>query len=367
MNKTGFGVLRLPRLDPADELSINYEELTRMVDTFMARGGNYFDTAWTYLSGTSEGIFKKVVADRYPRASYRIADKLPGWKITAGENLETYFNEQLNRCGVDYFDVYLIHWLSEAHYRIAEEQDQFALLRKVKAEGRAKAIGFSYHGGHEQLEQILVDHPETDYVQLQINFLDWNSVSLQAKKCYDVAAKYGKKVIVMEPVKGGSLASLPEEAQALLRASDPKLSDAAWAVRFASSLDAVETVLSGMSTLAQVEDNMQAFEPMTQADFDLMEEVAGVLRSKIAVACTGCNYCAPNCPQNIPIPKFFALYNEYERNPKDGWKMQHVYDGLAASFAKASDCIACGNCERNCPQKLPIIENLKKVSATFEK
>ena len=254
MNKTGFGFLRLPRLDPKDEKSIDYTELECMVDTFLARGGTYFDTAYTYLGGISEEALRKSLVERHPRAHFRIADKLPGWKIKDGEDCRRYFDEQLARCGVEYFDVYLIHWLNAANYAIAQRQDQFGFLRQLKAEGRVRAIGFSYHDGPQLLEQILTEHPETEYVQLQLNYLDWDSVSIQAHACYDVAVRHGKKVIVMEPVKGGSLAALPEEAESLLKEYAPQESTASWAIRFASSLEGVETVLSGMSTCAQVQD-----------------------------------------------------------------------------------------------------------------
>jgi len=239
-------------------------------------------------------------------------------------------------------------------------------LRELKAAGKAKAIGFSYHDGPELLEEILTAHPEVDYVQLQINYLDWDSPALQARRCYEVAVKHGKKVIVMEPVKGGTLADLPEAAEARLRALRPEDSMASWAVRFASSLEHVEIMLSGMSTVEQVEDNLRPLEPLSAEEAKVLAEVADLLRSNTAIPCTACNYCAPNCPMNIAIPQYFALYNDYARKPAEGWKMGHAYKRLAQTFGKASACITCRACERNCPQKLPITDHLKRVAEAFE-
>ena len=366
MNKTGFGFLRLPRLVETDETSIDFSVVDQMVDRFLELGGVYFDTAYTYLGGASEKGIGRALTSRYPRSAFRLASKLPGWKLTSYDQCREIFREQLERCGVDYFDVYMLHWLNAANYAVCEKLDQFRFLRELKAEGKAKAIGFSYHDGPQLLDEILTKHPEVDYVQLQINYLDWDSPALQAGRCYDVAVKHGKKVIIMEPVKGGTLAQLPEEAEKLLRDARPKDSLASWAVRFAASLEQVEIVLSGMSTVAQVEDNLRPLEPLTEAERQLLAQVADLLRANTAIPCTACNYCAPNCPKKIAIPQYFALYNDYARKPAEGWKMGHAYKGLQPAFGKASDCIACGACQRNCPQKLPIIDHLKAVAKAFE-
>ena len=359
MNKTGFGFLRLPRLVETDETSIDFSVVDQMVDRFLELGGVYFDTAYAYLGGASEKGIGRALTSRYPRSAFRLASKLPGWKLTSYDQCREVFREQLERCGVDYFDVYMLHWLNAANYAVCEKLDQFRFLRELKAEGKAKAIGFSYHDGPQLLDEILTKHPEVDYVQLQINYLDWDSPSLQAGRCYDVAVKHGKKVIIMEPVKGGTLAQLPEEAEKLLREVRPNDSMASWAVRFAASLEQVEIVLSGMSTVAQVEDNLRSLEPLTEEERQLLAQVADLLRANTAIPCTACNYCAPNCPKKIAIPQYFALYNDYARKPAEGWKMGHAYKGLQPAFGKASDCIACGACQRNCPQKLPIIDHLK--------
>lgn len=366
MNKTGFGFLRLPT-EASDSKQIDDTTLNAMVDAFLAQGGNYFDTAYTYLDGMSEEALRKAVVERYPRERFRIADKLPGWKVTSHEECSRYFAEQLKRCGVDFFDVYLIHWLNAENYEICEKYDEFAFLRQMKAEGKAKQIGFSYHDSPQLLDRILTEHPEVDYVQLQINYLDWNSVSLQAAKCYEIAAlKHGKKICVMEPVKGGTLAVLPKEAEMMLRQMQPDRSIASWAIRFAASLEAVEIVLSGMNTLEQMADNMQEMECLKKEEKQALEKAAEKIRSQTAIPCTACNYCAANCPQQIPISQYFALYNDYKRNPEEDWKMQYVYDGFAKTHGKASDCVGCQNCEKNCPQKLEITTFLKEIAEVFE-
>lgn len=279
---------------------------------------------------------------------------------------QTYFNEQLRRCGVDYFDVFLLHWLNEKNYTLAEKHDEFRFLRELKATGKAKRIGFSYHDGPELLDRILTNHPEMDIVQLQINYLDWNSVSIQAKKCYDVAVKHGKTVVIMEPVKGGSLAILPQAAEEILRKLRPEESIASWAIRFATDLEKAEVVLSGMNTMEQMEDNMRDLPPLTDSEREVLERCAGIIRSNTAIPCTGCSYCVSHCPMHIPIPQYFALYNDYARNPGEDWKMQYAYDALTRTHVKASKCVECRKCEKNCPQSLRIPGYLKDIRKVFE-
>ena len=366
MNKLGFGFLRLPRLDPQDETSLDFVAIQPMIDRFVEGSRNaYFDTAYTYLGGASETGLKTVLTSRYPREAYRVADKLPSWKVEKEEDCQRYFEEQRQRCGLEWFDVYLLHWLNARNYGIAEQFHEFEFLAKLKEQGLAKQIGFSYHDGPELLDQILTRHPEVDYVQLQINYLDWESPTLQARACYEVAARHGKKIIVMEPVKGGSLVNLPEEAAALLREIHPDWSLASWAVRFAQSLPAVEIVLSGMGTMEQVEDNLREVEPLTEKELEALARAAEIIRQNTAIPCTACNYCAPNCPKKIAIPQYFGLFNDYSRSPAEGWKMVHAYRTLTEKFGGPADCIACGACQRNCPQKLPIIEHLKQVEKAF--
>lgn len=363
MNKTGFGFLRLPRT--ADQ-GIDYDILNPMVDRFLALGGRYFDTAYTYLGGFSEEAIRKSLVERHPRDSFILADKLPGYKVKSPGDCRMFFDQQLCRCGVEYFDVFLLHWLNEENYAIAERFDEFGFLRQLKADGKAREIGFSYHDSPELLDRILTAHPEVDIVQLQINYLDWDSVSLQAAKLYEVALRHNKKVVIMEPVKGGNLASLPADAEDILRRLRPEDSIASWAIRFATDLDRVAVVLSGMNTMEQMEDNMRLLPPLTAEERRALDTCARIIRSNTAVACTGCAYCAPNCPKGIPIPQFFALYNDYARNPGEDWKMQYAYDTLATAQTKASACIGCRKCEHNCPQGLAITDYLKDVAKAFE-
>ena len=364
MNKTGFGFLRLPLLNPDDKKSVNYPYLEQLVDRFLALGGTYFDTAYTYEC--SEESLRRTLVERHPRQNYRIANKLPGWKVKAYRDCQVFFNEQLERCGVTYFDVYLLHSLNKRYYEIAQNTDQFRFLRELKEQGLARAIGFSYHDSPELLDKILTEHPETEYVQLQINYLDWENPAIQAQRCYEVAMHHGKKVIVMEPVKGGNLVNLPEEAASMLQSYHPQWSAPSWAIRFAASLAGVDVVLSGMNTLEQIQDNLQDMNDLGQRDFFLLLQAAQSIRSSTAVGCTGCGYCLEECPQSIPIPRMFTLYNEYARYPSEDWKLKPAYSALLRDNAPASACADCGCCEARCPQKLPIREFLKKVSGVFE-
>ena len=366
MHKLGFGFLRLPHIDPANEKDIDFELLCRLVDTFLAGGGKYFDTAYTYLEGGSEEALRRCVVERYPRDAFLLADKLPTWNLKEPTDCRKYFQEQLVRCGVDYFDYYLIHGLNRENYEISRKCDAFAFLKAQKDRGLIRQMGFSFHDEAALLDRILTEHPEVDFVQLQINYLDWNSPSIQAGDCYAVACRHQKPVIVMEPVKGGMLASLPEEAHGLLQTRHPDWSDAAWAIRFAQDLDNVIVVLSGMNTMEQMKDNLQDRPVLTAPERTLLEQAAQIICSQTAVGCTGCQYCAPKCPQKIAISRYFALYNEYLRRPADLWKSQSAYAALGTGFGKASACVGCGACEACCPQKLPIREHLAQVAATFE-
>lgn len=367
MNKTGFGFLRPPRLDAGDEKSTDYALLNTLVDRFLELGGTYFDTAYTYLGGASEEAIRRCLVERHPRDSFQLADKLPGYQVKSREECQTYLEESLRRCGVAYFDVYLLHWLNEKNYALAEQYGEFAFLQECKANGKARKIGFSYHDSPQLLDTILTAHPEVDYVQLQINYLDWDSPSLEARKCYEVACKHGKSVIVMEPVKGGSLVKLPQEAEVLLKSAAPEESTAFWAIRFAASLPQVSIVLSGMNAMEQIEDNLRPFSPLTAVEREILDSSAKIIRANTAVPCTGCGYCLPHCPIEMPIPRYFSLYNEYARNPDEDWKMQHAYDTLTNGTVAASACLSCRQCQEHCPQKLTIPEYLQKAAGIFEK
>lgn len=346
--------------------SIDWELLNQMTDTFLASGGTYFDTAYTYLDGMSENAIRESVVKRYPRAAFQIADKLPSWKMTSHQDCYTYFEEQCRRCGVDYFDVYLLHWLNQTNYNICEEYGEFDFLKELKAAGKARKIGFSYHDSAALLDEILAAHPEVDIVQLQINYLDWHSSSIESEKCYEVAAKHGKSIVVMEPVKGGTLADLPEEAARIFQTVRPDCSIASWAIRFAQSLEHVDVVLSGMNTMGQILDNMQDAAPIAPKETAAIEQVRRILEQQTAVACTGCRYCVHECPQGIAIPDVFRLYNEHYRYPSEDWKIRPVYEKLMQASGRAASCIGCRRCERQCPQRLKIPEYMQEAAKVFD-
>jgi len=362
--KLGFGFLRLPLLNPEDPTSVDIEETKRMVDLFLERGFTYFDTGYNYHGYKSEEFLKAALISRYPRDAYTETTKLPCPALKRGKTPEEVFTHQLEKCGVDFFDVYLLHGLDGEDAAYAEEHGCFEFLQQLKAEGRAKLIGLSFHDTAEVLDGILTRHPEMDVVQIQLNYLDWDNEIIQSGACLEVCRKHGKPVIVMEPVKGGTLANLPDAAQALLKGEKA----AHRAVRFAASQDGVAMVLSGMSTEAQVEENtgfMGSFVPLNAEETAVLSEVSKIVRDTVAIPCTACAYCTDGCPQSIPIPQYFALYNERER---DGWQVntEGRYEELTKSFSKASDCISCRACEGRCPQKLPVSDLLKKVSTAFD-
>lgn len=268
--------------------------------------------------------------------------------------------------GVEFFDRYLIHGLGKKHYDACVECDVFPFLAELKKSGKAKLIGFSFHDEADFLDYVLTEYPFFDFVQLQINYLDWTSPSIQSKLCYEVAVKHNKPIVVMEPVKGGTLASLPAEAETILRSIHPTESPATWAIRFVQTLPGVCTVLSGMNSMDQLRDNMRDLPPLNDVEQNALAEVRQIVQSSIAVACTGCRYCVDNCPMNIAIPDYFKLYNEYSRTPADKWYIQPVYDRLAEKHGKASSCIGCKQCESRCPQFLKITDYLPKTAEIFE-
>lgn len=370
MKKLGLGLMRLPLLDAEDPASVDIVQTMQMVDQFLERGFTYFDTAYMYHGFTSENIVRQVLTSRYPRERFVLTTKMPTMRLREKADLDCIFDEQLSKCGVDYFDYYLLHNLNTTHYEIAQQLDAFAFIREKKRIGQACKIGFSYHDGPKLLDQILIEHPYIDVVQLQINYLDWDSAGIQSKSCYEVARRHGKDVIVMEPVKGGALANVPEEVRQLFTTADPERSAASWAIRFAASLDGVLTVLSGMSNLEQLMDNigyMEDFQPMDAKERQIVNQAATILKKAIAIPCTGCNYCTQECPTGIPIPTYFSLYNAEMQSLRRGFSVQQVYyENYAKTHSKASACIQCGQCERQCPQHLPVIRWLKKIVDILE-
>ena len=370
--KLGFGLMRLPLLDPNDDASVDVEQVKRMVDLFMSRGFTYFDTAIMYNGFASQRVAKETLVDRYPRESFTLATKLHSAFFNSLEDRDRVFNEQLEQTGAGYFDFYLLHGIEAGSYPKYEKYDCFNWLLEKKARGLVKHAGFSFHDTPELLDEILTRHPEMEFVQIQLNYLDWESEWVQSRAVYETAVKHGKPVVVMEPVKGGTLAKVPAAAEALMKAAEPALSIPSWAIRFAATQENVMVVLSGMSTLEQMQDNvsyMENFKPLTEAEIALTHKTADMINGQIAVPCTGCSYCTDGCPMQIPIPKYFSLYNEDMREDLEekGWTINFTnYENLTQSFGRAGDCIACGQCEGVCPQHLPIIALMKKVSAHFD-
>ncbi len=369
--KLGFGFMRLPLTDPNDQTSIDMEQVRRMVDLFLEKGFTYFDTAYVYHDNQSEIALGEALVKRYPRDRFAIATKMPLFLLKSKEQQSSIFHEQLKNCGVDYFDYYLLHDINRMSYPIVKKLNSFEFIAEQKRAGRIRSIGFSFHEDSNLLDEVLTAYPEVDFVQLQINYLDWDNASIQSGKCYDVAVKHGKKVVVMEPVKGGTLANVPGEAEKLLKAHHPELSIASWAIRFAASPEAVMTVLSGMSNIAQLEDNisyMADFVPLTQEEQHIVKQTVSIINTSVAIPCTACRYCAPGCPKKIAIPEYFALYNAHLRdvNRYSFSPQIDYFASLVQAFGKPSECIACKKCEQICPQHLPITDFLKDVAEEFE-
>lgn len=362
--KLGFGAMRFPG---ASEGNIDYAEVETMIDMFMSKGFNYFDTAYAYNG--SEDALRRCLVERHPRESYLLVDKLPSWGSKNWDDYEQKFNTMLERCGVSYFDIGLMHNMGKPSYPRTQQAGGFEYLAKQKAEGKLRFIGFSFHDSPEYLDLILTDHPEVDVVQLQINYADWESPSVQSRGCYEVARRHNKPVIVMEPVKGGGLATLPEAARAELDRLNPFATSASYAVRFAASLEGVAVVLSGMSDMAQVKNNtdyMENFRPLDYEERTAIERVRSILASSGEIACTDCRYCVEGCPQNIPIPDLFSVYNGVKQYG-DGNFPTMMFDRTTVGKGKPSDCISCGLCEDQCPQHLPIREHLETIRNAFEK
>jgi predicted aldo/keto reductase-like oxidoreductase len=371
-NKLGFGLMRLP-VHNEDITDIDMDEFKKMVDAFMDKGYNYFDTAYPYHLGASEKAVKEAIVERYPRESFLIADKLPTFVLQSADQMEPIFNEQLERCGVEYFDYYLLHNLSTWTKKAWDEIDSFSFIKKMKEEGKIRKIGFSFHDNAELLDEVLNKHPEVEFVQLQINYLDWENESIQARQCYEICEKHNVPVIVMEPLKGGTIINIPEEAKDLLKNYNPDASIVSWAFRFFKDLDNVERILTGASNLEQMEENlniMENIEPLNSDEKEITGKVVEILNGNNAIPCTKCNYCIEECPMNIPIPTYFELFNNEKELGFEQFSAQQVYYrtyALTEGVGMASECTQCEACVSKCPQHLDIPTYMEEVYDRFEK
>ena len=372
MKKLAFGMMRLPVLDENDDSSVDFEQVNKMADLFIDKGFTYFDTAFPYHMGNSEVAFRKAVVERYPRESYVVADKLPLFLITSEDQLEPIFSKQLERTGVDCFDYYLLHNASGFSEPGFLDVDSFAFAKKKKEEGKIKHLGLSTHANAEYLDNLLTIHPEMEFVLLQINYLDWESEGVESKKCYEVACKHNKPVLVMEPLKGGFLADIPPEAEKLMKDYNPDASVISWALRFVASLDNVCMILTGASSLEQLEENIEDFEnftPLNDEEYEILEKVSEIINSNITVDCTKCKYCLDACPEDINIPKIFDLYNAEKIIDLGDWTPvgnAYVNYSKIPGVGLASDCSECEMCVEECPQHIDIPEVMKDVVKTFE-
>lgn len=367
--KLGFGFMRLPMKEGAigQEGEVDLEQLCRMVDRFMEEGFCYFDTAHGYVAEKSEPALKEALVKRYPREAFIVTDKLSGGYIKKQDDIRPYFENQLEAVGVEYFDYYLFHALNAAEYQKYTDIDAFSVVKELKAEGKIRHIGMSFHDRAEVLERILSERPEIEVVQIQFNYNDYEDPGVQSRAVYEVCRKYDKPVLVMEPIKGGALVNLPKEAEEIFRGLNGG-SNASYALRFAASFDGIAMVLSGMSTVEQMEDNlsfMKDFEPLSEKEREAVDKVADIMRSLDSVPCTACRYCVEGCPKHIMIPDLFACRNAkkvFGDWNSDVYYSVHTGDG----HGKASDCIKCRKCEKACPQHLPIPELLEEVAGIFE-
>lgn len=360
--KLGFGLMRLPRKGPR----IDVEQMKQMVDRFLEAGGTYFDTAHVYIG--SEEATKKALVSRHPRESYTLATKLFAPTAPTEKIAREQFNTSLKRTGAEYIDYYLLHSLMDNNVKKYDRLRLWDYVRDLKEKGLIRHYGFSFHGGAALLDRLLTEHPDAEFVQLQLNYADWESPSVQSRANYEVARKHQKPIVVMEPVKGGHLAKPPREVEQLFRAYDKDASPASWAVRFAASPEGILTVLSGMSNLEQMEDNlsyMRNFRPLNAEEQKVIFAAQRLMGRSETIPCTACRYCVKGCPKGVPIPEIFAAMN---RRIGNGQFTEAAADYKAATEtgSKASDCIACGQCENVCPQHLPIVRRLKECATVFD-
>ena len=363
--KLGFGLMRLPKKGG----KIDIEQTKQMVDLFMEAGLTYFDTAYVYDGGDSERAAKAALVDRYPRESFTLATKLCVWMNAHNEETaKQQFYTSLERTGAGYFDYYLLHALQAGNYKTYDKYHIWDFVKEQKAKGLIKHWGFSFHATPDILDELLTDHPDAEFVQLQINYADWENPDVTARANYEVARKHGKSIVVMEPVKGGALANPPREVGRIFKEAAPDASPASWAVRYAASLDGIITVLSGMSNTEQMKDNlsyMKDFRPLNAEEQTAIRKAQELMNGINSIPCTACHYCTAGCPKKISIPEIFAA-----RNQQLVWGQleegSRQYSELVKSTGKASDCIACGQCERACPQQIDVITRLKDCAVQFD-
>lgn len=360
----GFGCMRLPM--NGDQVDI--AETTRMVDEFLAQGFNYFDTAHGYIGGKSELALKECLTSRYPREAYSLTDKLTDSYFKTEADIRPFFESQLEACGVDYFDFYLMHAQNADNFKKFKACRAYETAFALKAEGRIRHVGLSFHDRAEVLDQILTEYPQIEVVQIQFNYLDYDDIAVQSRKCYEVCRKHGKPVLVMEPVKGGSLVNLPEEAKKVLDDLHGG-SPASYAIRFAAGFPGMMMVLSGMSNMEQMKDNlsyMRDFKPLNETELAAVNKVQEIFRKMNMIPCTACRYCVEGCPKQISIPDLFAIMNIKQLH--HDWNADYYYEEVhTAPGRRASDCLKCGKCEKICPQHLPIRKLLEEVAKEFDK
>ena len=355
--KLGFGLMRLPKNDDG---TIDIPQVSQMADRFIEAGGTYFDTAFVYDNGLSEAAFKAAVADRYPRETYTIATKLNAFmQCHDEESARQQFWISLERTGAGYFDYYLLHALQRSNIQLYDEYHLWDFVKEQKEAGLIRHWGISFHADPDLLEQILNEHPEIEFVQLQINYADWENPGVASRRNWEICKAHSKPVIIMEPVKGGILADPIPAVKKVFDEADNSSSYASWAVRYAASLDNIHVVLSGMSSLAQMEDNlsfMEHFEPLSDHELEIIHHAQNLLNEDKSIPCTACHYCTDGCPMNIPIPDIFTVANRRKGSPH--FRTVREYTNVTLGKGKASDCISCGQCENACPQQLPIIKLL---------
>ncbi|MDE6619774.1 MAG: aldo/keto reductase [Lachnospiraceae bacterium] len=360
----GFGCMRLPMVNG----EVDIEEMNKMVDAFLENGLNYFDTAHGYLQGKSEKALKTSLADRYERSRFILTNKLTNFFFKKEEEIRPFFEQQLKDCGVEYFDYYLMHAQGADNFRFFKNCKAYETAFALKAEGKIKHVGISFHDKADVLEQILTEYPQIEVVQIQFNYVDYDDPAVESRKCYEICRKYGKPVIVMEPVKGGNLVNLPQSAKDIFNKLGEN-SPASYAIRFAAGFDGIDMVLSGMSSYEQMADNisyMKEFQPLNDNEMEAVRKVQEIFKSMNFIPCTACRYCEAGCPKKIAIPDLFAVMNT--KQIYHDWNADYYYSNVHTSQGrKASDCVKCGKCEKACPQHLEIRRLLEDVAKEFEK